>query len=177
MDWIPTLKPEALTLSDSHAAPPGRLLYFRVRGRNRTFLTFGNEGRTTRWLSLEDDEPYRVFLADQARPTNALVLDVSDRVRLAVQTGPPEVDRMNEPYGCVGISTVGPVLCGRQHEVNFGGDASAYLCMTTWRPLAIDHQGWFNGVAWFSNWQLVYFDEETREHRPVLRSPNWNRNG
>jgi len=177
MDWIPTLEPEALTLSDSHAAPPGRLLYFRLRGRTRTFLTFGNDGRSTHWLSFEADEPYRVFNAEQARPANTLVLDVSDRVRLAVRTGPPEVDRMVEPYGCVGISTVGPILCGRQHEVNFGGDTAVYLNLSSWRHLAVDHQAWFNGVAWFSNWELAYFDNEVRERHRLIGSPNWNGNG
>jgi len=174
MDWIPTLKPSAMALSDSHDAPPGRLLYIRRSGLTRAYLTFGQDGRTTHWLDTDAEGGFRVVNPAQVHAVKALVFDVSNTLKVAVRHGQPDPDQMVSNYGCIGLTTLGPVLCVRERQVNFGGDAPVYLGLPTWRPLIPDHQGWFNDIMWFSRWDLFHQVDEAEERHKILGSPDWD---
>lgn len=173
MDWIPTLKIGLLALTELTAVPPGRLVYSRRAGRTSCYLTFGEGQHSTHLLSLGDQNRFQLFDMAQVRPEKTLALDIADRLRLSVRAGTPDPDRMMDNFGCMGLTVLGPVLCARQHAPNFGGDVPAYLCLPTWRRVAADHQGWLNEVMWFTQWELVFQDEETRERHKVLGAPQW----
>jgi len=160
-----------MVLCDAAGVPPGRWVHVRRGGAMRTYLTFGDEGRSTHWLDLDREHRFQVFGADQMRGVEVFAIDLTERVRLSVKEGPPDPNRMGDLYGCVGVSAIGPVLCGRTRQANFGGDAPEYFSLETWQLRIPDHRGWFHQVLWFSQWDLLYHDAETDERRTLLRSP------
>ena len=169
-DWIPVLRPSLLTTGELTALPPGRLFHVRRGGRVDAFLSFGENGRITHWLRLSEPEPGRVFDAQHARPEKGLVIDVADRLRVAVRHGGPDPYRMASYFGCVGITENGPIYCGAWREPGFGDNAPVYLSLRTFEPLT--ERGGLDDAVWFSQWDVLYHDDETDERRAIFSSPH-----
>ena len=169
-DWIPTLPPSLLTTGELNALPPGRMFHVRRGGRVDAFLTFGGNGRATHWLRLSEPDAGRVYDAGLARAEKGLVIDVADRLRVSVRHGGPDPYRMTSYFGCVGITENGPIYCGAWREPGFGGDAPAYVSLSTWELLT--ERGGLDETVWFSQWDLLYHDDETDERRAIFSSPH-----